>query len=118
MKWLLATWRSTDLKTSFCSRRRVRMACQLLSTQPKTLFYLDPPYWGSEGDYGQGVFDRPDFERLAEQLRTIRGRFILSINDRPEVREVFAGFEIEPVGLSYSLSSKGQTDAKELIISG
>ncbi len=84
--------------------------------RPETLFYLDPPYWGSEGDYGQGVFGRADFERLAEQLRTARGRFILSINDRPEVREVFAGFEMEQVGLAYSVSSKGQTEARELIV--
>jgi len=25
---------------------------------PTTLFYLDPPYWGSETDYGAGVFSR------------------------------------------------------------
>lgn len=23
---------------------------------PATLFYLDPPYWGNEGDYGAGLF--------------------------------------------------------------
>ncbi|CAI9399005.1 hypothetical protein ANOBCDAF_00182 [Pleomorphomonas sp. T1.2MG-36] len=44
-----------------------------------------------------------------------RRHFILSINDRPEV---FAGFEMERVGLPFSLSSKGQTDAKQLIITG
>jgi DNA adenine methylase len=26
--------------------------------RPETLFYLDPPYWGSEGDYGKELFGR------------------------------------------------------------
>jgi DNA adenine methylase len=28
---------------------------------PETLFYLDPPYYGSEGDYGPGLFSPADF---------------------------------------------------------
>ncbi|MGI4730675.1 MAG: hypothetical protein ACRYFW_02870 [Janthinobacterium lividum] len=32
------------------------------------LFSLGPPYWGWEGDYGPGVFERADFERLSDQL--------------------------------------------------
>lgn len=47
--------------------------------RPGTLFYLDPPYFGSEGDYGPGVFDGDDFARLAEQLAGISGQFVLSI---------------------------------------
>jgi DNA adenine methylase len=35
--------------------------------RPGTLFYLDPPYWGCETDYGNS-FARGDFECLAEQL--------------------------------------------------
>jgi DNA adenine methylase len=41
--------------------------------RPGTLFYLDPPYWGCEDDYGDGTFDRADFDRLADQLAGIRG---------------------------------------------
>ena len=28
---------------------------------PDTLFYLDPPYFGGESDYGKGMFERGDF---------------------------------------------------------
>lgn len=31
---------------------------------PGVPFCLDPPYWGSEGDYGAGAFARSDFARL------------------------------------------------------
>ena len=57
------------------------------------LFYLDPPYWNGETDYGKGVFSRADFAALAKRLRRLKGRFILSINDLPEVREGFSGLQ-------------------------
>jgi DNA adenine methylase len=86
--------------------------------RPGTLFYMDPPYWGHERDYGDGMFSRQDFLHLASMLRGLRGRFILSINDRPEVREVFDGFHIEAVETTYTLSAKGAKRVGELIISG
>lgn len=82
----------------------------------ETLFYLDPPYFGGETDYGKGVFFRDDFVLLADQLREIRGRFILSINDTPEIREAFAGFTLQEVDTTYTLASEGSKVAKELII--
>ncbi|MGZ9811295.1 DNA adenine methylase [Pseudoroseicyclus sp. H15] len=82
---------------------------------PGTLFYLDPPYWGGESDYGPGVFERADYERLAGALRGLQGRFILSINDRPEVRECFAGFELEEVETTYSVQGGAQTGRRELM---
>lgn len=85
---------------------------------PETLFYLDPPYHRSEGDYGAGMFSAADFARMAEVLGAIRGRFILSINDTPEVRAWFAAFQQEPVGTHYGLAGKGMQAARELIIIG
>ena len=74
--------------------------------RPFTLFYIDPPYWGHESDYGKGLFSRDDFARMAEILRELKGRFILSLNDRPEVRETFEGFAFEEVTTSYSANAK------------
>lgn len=84
---------------------------------PTTLFYLDPPYFGCETDYGPGVFSRHDFEHLRTLLGSIKGRFILSINDTPEVRQIFSGLEMEEVSLNYQISGR-PTAAKELVISG
>lgn len=85
-----------------------------------TLFYLDPPYWGSHDCYGAELFQLADFERLAGTLRGVKGRFLLSINDRPEVRTCFAGFDMEEVTTTYSLagSAAGKAAARgELLIS-
>ena len=85
--------------------------------RPTTLFYLDPPYWGCEDDYGQGLFAREDFHRLATQLAGIEGHFILSLNDHPGVRDVFARFHIEAVETTYSLAPGNAKKAGEVIIS-
>ncbi len=82
------------------------------------LFYLDPPYFGCENDYGKQMFERADFVRLAAQLGSIKGKFLLSINDVPEIRETFAAFNIAPVQTSYSigLSNDARGGRSELLI--
>ncbi len=70
---------------------------------PNTLFYLDPPYWGCERDYGDNLFARDDHARLADVLRHIKGRFILSINDRPEIRSLYQWAVCEPVAVTYTI---------------
>lgn len=83
---------------------------------PETLFYLDPPYWGCEGDYGAALFGREEFEAMAEVLAGLQGDFVLSLNDRPEVRKTFAAFDIASVATQYGLTGKGATAAAEVII--
>ena len=86
--------------------------------RPGMLFYLDPPYFGCEEDYGAGVFDRADFDRLAELLAAARGKFILSINDRPEIRQAFAAFEIAELETTYTIArGENARRAGELVIS-
>ncbi|RCW77570.1 DNA adenine methylase [Paracoccus lutimaris] len=85
-----------------------------------TLFYLDPPYWGCEDDYGKAMFARADFLRMAELLAGIKGRFVLSLNDLSEVRETFAGFEMAEIRTTYTISGKRNDqagDRAELLIS-
>lgn len=86
--------------------------------RPETLFYLDPPYWDCETYYGKGVFGREDFERLAEILAGLKGRFIMSLNDTPEVRMVFKAFHVDAVETRYSVSAHTNRHAGEVIISG
>lgn len=85
---------------------------------PETLFYLDPPYYGCEKDYGKALFTRAEFPQMAEALKGIKGRFILSLNDRPEVRDIFKGFRLTAVDTTYSIAGRGNAKkAGELLIS-
>lgn len=86
--------------------------------RPSTLFYLDPPYWGSEDDYGAGVFDRSEFGRLADRLSAIVGRFILSVNDVPATRSAFERFVIEPVKTRYTVAGGAGNEAAEILVMG
>ncbi len=85
--------------------------------RPSTLFYLDPPYWNCETDYGDGVFKKSDFEAMAAQLGHLKGRFLLSLNDHPEVRRIFAAFRIETVETAYSINSRTSKAVSEVLIS-
>jgi DNA adenine methylase len=87
---------------------------------PDTLFYLDPPYWDCEDYYGKGIFGKSDFEKLADLLGKIKGKFLLSINDTPQIREIFKTFNIEQVSLKYTCGNTKAArnkDRHELIIS-
>lgn len=84
--------------------------------RPETLFYLDPPYYGSETDYGADVFRREDFAEMADWLSKISGRFIVSLNDRPEVRDIFGRFHLVSVGLTYTVAGGAGKDVGEVII--
>lgn len=86
--------------------------------RPGILFYLDPPYYGCETDYGVDMFGREEFAIMAERLERLEGSFILSLNDRPQVRELFDRFSIEAVGTHYGLAGKGAAPAGEVIITG
>lgn len=84
--------------------------------RPGTLFYLDPPYWDCEDDYGTGVFAQGDFQRMADKLRAAEGRFLISVNDRPELREIFAWADIEAVLTTYTVAGGEGLKAAELLI--
>ncbi len=83
---------------------------------PTTLFYLDPPYWGCETYYGKGLFAREDFAQLADQLASLKGRFILSINDVPEIRDLFAAFSVQEVQTTYTAGAGKPKRVGELIV--
>jgi len=50
------------------------------------------------------------------RLRTLKGRFILSLDDRPEVRELFAAFRMQKVDLAYTAKRDTSTRHRELLI--
>jgi DNA adenine methylase len=84
--------------------------------RPTTLFYLDPPYYGCEKDYGDGIFKREDFANLAGLLKGLKGKFLLSINDTPEIRDLFGSFRIEKEGTTYMMNKQGKKKVVELLI--
>jgi DNA adenine methylase len=81
-------------------------ACIARYDRPHTLFYCDPPYWGTEG-YGV-EFGLDQYERMAELLRTIKGRAIVSVNDIPEMRQAFKGLTMRHLRIRYTVGDRGR----------
>lgn len=79
-----------------------------------TFFYLDPPYFGRK--LYNFNFEPEDFATLAEKLKNLNGKFILSLNDVPEVRAIFSSFKIHPVKLAYSAQPASDRRYNELLI--
>jgi DNA adenine methylase len=84
--------------------------------KPDTFFYIDPPYWDYEWFYGKGIFSKADFSALAGILEGIKGRFILSLNDMPAVRETFAAFKIDTAATKYTCGKERNITASEVLI--
>jgi DNA adenine methylase len=84
--------------------------------RPDALFYCDPPYMGTEAYYDVR-FTWSDHERLCERLRNIKGRFLLSYNECPAVRELYQGYTIEAVSRSHNLAMRYDAEGyAELLI--
>lgn len=81
----------------------------------QTLFYCDPPYYGTEG-YGVD-FPLEQYDRLAALATAIKGKMVISVNDIPEMHRAFQGLNMKTVDIDYTVggtaSGRGK---KELII--
>lgn len=82
--------------------------------RPTTLFYLDPPYFGRK--LYNFNFAEADFVELAKRLEKLHGKFVLSLNDLPEVRRIFRGFRFSEIELSYTAQRKAGKRFRELLI--
>lgn len=91
---------------------------QLIKTYDReaALFYLDPPYYEAE-KYYPDRFNPEDHVRLRDALCRIKGKFVLSYNDCPEIRELYKDYVIIEVERLDNLVTKvGGRRYRELII--
>ncbi|AIP31196.1 putative modification methylase [Paraburkholderia xenovorans LB400] len=71
------------------------------------VFLLRPPYWETEG-YGV-PFGIDQYERMAVVMREIKGRAILTVNDHPDMRRVFAGLDVERAEIQCTVGGSAST---------
>ncbi|MNY45513.1 hypothetical protein D3C86_1806230 [compost metagenome] len=75
---------------------------------------MDPPYWDTAG-YGV-EFGLDEYAAMAEAMRTMKGRALVSVNDHPKMREVFAGFPMQVLDIRYTVSGGAGVPRSELLI--
>jgi DNA adenine methylase len=79
------------------------------------LFYLDPPYWNTAG-YGND-FGFEQYELMAALAASIQGKMVISVNDIPEMRQVFDGLAMKSLPINYSVGGNNRgKDRAELVI--
>ena len=66
-----------------------------------TAFFVDPPYLECE-EYAVR-FSAEDHARLVEALEKVRGRWLMTYNDHPCIRDAYAAFHRYTVRADYSL---------------
>ena len=81
-----------------------------------TFFYMDPPYWQTEG-YGV-PFVWEQYVAIAGVMRSCKGKVMLSINDHPDIRACFAEFRMHELDIRYSVSNNqgSPKESGELVI--
>jgi len=82
-----------------------------------TFFYLDPPYYEKSCSYPKGSCDVTPKD-VADTVKGIKGKFILSYNDHPEVKKEFCQkYHCKRVDTKYTANKLNNTlRTKEVII--
>ena len=89
--------------------------------RPVSFFYCDPPYFATENYYKDVGFTKADHIRLRDTLLQISGKFLVSYNDCPEIRDLWnrPGIAIEEISRLNNLVQRyeGGCMYNELLIS-
>ena len=80
-----------------------------------TFFFLDPPY-SMETEKKSSYSETINIDELVNELKQIRGKFLMTYDDTPSNRKLFKGFKIKGFKVVYELSQKRQEGKKEIMI--
>ncbi|MFC3338150.1 DNA adenine methylase [Paracandidimonas soli] len=79
-----------------------------------TFFFMDPPYWQTAG-YGES-FPWEEYEQLATAIASMKGKSIVTLNNHPDIRKLFKGFNVRTAPIRYTVGGGAGSQASELII--
>lgn len=82
--------------------------------KPQTVMYIDPPYPKNGCNYKHNMQDWADHQRLAHRLAESKCKWILSSYDRPEVHDMYDGYNILSVQ-TYSGMNKKKNGSERVI---
>ncbi|MDR1496975.1 MAG: DNA adenine methylase [Puniceicoccales bacterium] len=84
---------------------------------PDTFFYFDPPYVNASVT-AYHPFSYDEMKRIRNRLDKLQGTWLLSCDDSPSCREIFAGLPVRELKIGYTLGSRYVTrkQAGELLV--
>jgi DNA adenine methylase len=84
--------------------------------RPDVFLYLDPPYENSKTLYEN---DTIQYEKLADILKTFKGKWLLSVNSSNNIKKLFVGYKIATInvkGGGHGQGAVGSSIRKEFLI--
>ncbi len=79
---------------------------KLPSLPKKTLVYLDPPYFVKGSELYENHYKPEDHAKIALLVSKIKQRWIVSYDNEPAIRKLYAAYEWETFGLQYSAQNR------------
>lgn len=95
---------------------------QILATydHEEAFLFLDPPYFDSGGQAYAG-WDEVTLQRFCDQVKQLRGDWIITFQECEQIRDLMAGYQItaveRPNGIGNRGGKKGRTYAEVIITS-
>ena len=80
--------------------------CMELYDRTGTFFFLDPPYTDCNASM-YSSWSTADVLRLKDRLEQLRGQWLLTLNDTPQIRAMFAHCKVESVKRQLGINNKG-----------
>lgn len=79
----------------------------------KTLVYLDPPYFVKGRDLYLNYYNDDDHKAIANAIKKYKGKWIISYDSMPFIKELYKGYRHKEYYLSYSAGNP--TKGKEIM---
>lgn len=91
--------------------------CVRIYDRAETFFFMDPPYTEC-GETSYKAWTTADVMKLRETLRSLKGRWLLTLNDSPDNRRLFGDCEVRSVERAKGIARTpgGAGRYRELII--
>jgi DNA adenine methylase len=75
-------------------------------TEQRTLVNLDPPYFGMGPELYTNFYNLEDHTKLARAVASIDRHWMVTYDDAPEIRQLYARYPMFLYGLNYSVQLK------------
>jgi len=86
--------------------------CLSVYDRAETFFYCDPPYTGGEVDIYK-AWQVSDVLRFRQRLDSLKGQWLVSLNDTADIRKIFSDCNITPISRARGVQ---QGEYKEVLI--
>jgi DNA adenine methylase len=93
-----------------------KRCCELYDS-PETFFFFDPPYTECDATMYDS-WKEADVSDFAETIQGLQGKWVITFNDHPAIREVFKDCKIKAITRQKGINNKdGPRVYKEIIVS-